>query len=110
MITFKDYLSEDKKDTPPRWKKTDNDGDMEIKFPTGRRFKVEKHYDVSMRTMGVRHKGEYLLLEYDKRTDDWEWQDTYSPKGYAKQKAVETGQYDSKGNKVADYSHTFKFK
>jgi len=87
----------------PRWKKAGPDGEMEIKFPTGRRFKVEKQYDSN-----IRHKGEWKVMEWDTRSKDWEWGDTYSPKAYAKEMAMKQGQYKN-GKKVADYSSTFKF-
>ena len=29
---------------PPSWKRAGPDGEVEIKFPTGRRFKIEKQY------------------------------------------------------------------
>lgn len=90
----------------PKWKRAGSNGELEIKFPTGRRFKVEKQLDEY-----DRHKGEWKLMEYKTGgwVDDWEWIDTYRPKGYAKQKAVQLGQYDKRGKKVADYSHTFQY-
>jgi hypothetical protein len=88
----------------PKWKRAGTDGEIEIKFPTGRRFKIEKQYDEN-----IRHKGEWKVMEWDARSKDWEWGETYSPKAYAKQKAMEAGQYDTRGKKVADYSKTFQF-
>lgn len=90
-------------DKAPKWKRAGNDGEIEIKFPTGRRFKVEKQYDHN-----IRHKGEWKVMEWDTRTRDWEWADTYSPKAYAKEMAMKLGQYKN-GKKVADYSHTFQY-
>ena len=87
----------------PRWKRSGPDGEIEIKFPTGRRFKIEKQYDEN-----IRHKGEWKVMEWDTRSKDWEWADTYSPKAYAKEMAMKLGQYKN-GKKVADYSSTFKF-
>ena len=87
----------------PRWKKAGPDGEIEIKFPTGRRFKIEKQYDSN-----IRHKGEWKVMEWDTRSKDWEWGDTYSPKAYAKEMAMKQGQYKN-GKQVADYSNTFKF-
>ena len=89
---------------PPKWKRTGPDGEIEIEFPTGRRFKIEKQYDEN-----IRHRGEWKVLEWDTRSEDWEWGDTYSPKGYAKEMVMKMGQYDSNGKQVADYSHTFQF-
>ena len=89
----------------PRWKKAGPSGELEIKFPTGRRFKIEKQLDEY-----ERHKNsEWKVLEWDPRYKDWEWGDTYSPKAYAKQQAMDAGQYDKRGKKVADYSKTFQF-
>lgn len=88
----------------PKWKKAGPDGEIEIKFPTGRRFKIEKQYDVNMRTYDMKHKGQFKVLEWDTGSRDWEWSETYSPKAYAKQKVMEMGQYDKKGKKVADHS------
>ena len=90
-------------DKAPKWKRAGNDGELEIKFPTGRRFKVEKQYDHN-----IRHKGEWKVMEWDTRSRDWEWADTYSPKAYAKEMAMKLGQYKN-GKKVADYSHTFQY-
>jgi shikimate kinase len=94
------------KDKTPAWKRAGNNGEIEIKFPTGRRFKIEKQFDEN-----DRHRGEWKLMEYktDSWVDDWEWVDTYKPKGFAKQKAMIMGQYDKKGKKVADYSKTFQY-
>lgn len=86
----------------PKWKKAGPNGELEIKFPTGRRFKVEKSLDHNLR-----HKGEWKVMEY--KTGDWEWVDTYSPKGYAKQMAMSLGQYNKQGKKVADYSSSFQY-
>ena len=90
----------------PTWKRAGRNGEIEIKFPTGRRFKIEKALDEN-----ERHKGEWKVMEYKTGgwVDDWEWVDTYRPKGFAKQKAMQLGQYDKRGKKVADYSSTFQY-
>jgi len=93
----------------PSWKRAGPDGEIEIKFPTGRRFKIEKFYDENLRTGNIRHKGEWNVYEWNPRTRDWEWGDTYKPKGYAKQQVMDSGQYDKRGKKVADYSSTFQY-
>ena len=47
----------------PRWKKAGPSGELEIKFPTGRRFKIEKQLDEY-----ERHKNsEWKVLEWDPR-------------------------------------------
>lgn len=102
----KPELDEAKAPKVPAWKRAGPNGELEIKFPTGRRFKIEKHLDEN-----ERHKGEWKVLEYKTGgwVDDWEWHDTYKPKGYAKQRVMQMGQYDKKGKKVADYSATFQY-
>ena len=46
-------FNEDSNPKPPKWKRTGPDGEIEIEFPTGRRFKIEKQYDEN-----IRHRGE----------------------------------------------------
>ena len=94
-----EYIAEAAK--APRWKRAGPNGELEIKFPTGRRFKVEKQLDHN-----ERHRGEWKVMEW--QNGEWEWADTYSPKGYAKEMAMKLGQYKN-GKKVADYSHTFQY-
>jgi hypothetical protein len=101
-IAFESFINEAKAQTP-RWKRAGPNGEIEIKFPTGRRFQLEKQLD-----QNERHKGEWKVMEWDKRRDDWEWHDTYKPKWFAKERVMKMGQYDSKGKKVADYSDTFQ--
>lgn len=81
----------------PRWKRAGPNGEKEITFPTGRRFKIEKQLD-----QDERHKGEWKVMEWDKRSRDWEWHETFSPQWYAKEKVMEMGKYDSKGKKVVE--------
>ena len=95
MLSFHQYLNEAK---GPQWKKAGPNGEKEIIFPTGRRFKIEKQLDHN-----ERHHGEWKVMEWNKRTRDWDWHDTFSPQWYAKEKVMEIGQYDSKGKKVATY-------
>ena len=106
MNIAEELMSEAKTPKPPLWKRAGPNGELEIKFPTGRRFKVEKEYDEN-----ERHKGQWKVLEYKTGgwPDDWEWQNTYKPKGFAKQKIMQMGQYDKNGKKVADYSATFQY-
>jgi len=95
------FLSE-ATDKPPSWKRAGPNGELEIKFPTGRKFMIEKQYDYN-----DRHKGDWMVNEWIK--GDWEWVETYSPKWYAKENVMKMGQYDKKGKKVADYSSTFQY-
>mgnify|MGYP006077686759 FL=1 len=88
----------------PKWKRAGPNGEQEIKFPTGRRFMVEKQLDHN-----ERHRGEWKVMEWDKRTRDFEWQETYSPKAYAKEQAMKLGQWNNQGKKVADYSNMFRY-
>ena len=41
----KKMILEAKKVVSPKWKRAGNNGEIEIKFPTGRRFKIEKQFD-----------------------------------------------------------------
>lgn len=88
---------------PPRWKRAGPNGELEIKFPTGRRFMIEKQLDYN-----DRHKGDWKIMEWNTKTRDWEWVETYSPKWYAKEMTMRMGQYDRNRKKVADYSSTFQ--
>lgn len=94
---FFDEIEEARKPQPPKWKKAGPNGEKEITFPTGRRFKIEKQLD-----QDERHKGEWKVMEWDKRSRDWEWHETFSPQWYAKEKVMEMGKYDSKGKKVTE--------
>ena len=92
-----DAMDEARKPQPLKWKKAGPNGEKEITFPTGRRFKIEKQYDEN-----IRHKGEWKVMEWDPRSRDWEWHETFSPQWYAKEKVMELGKYDSKGKKVTE--------
>lgn len=98
------FNEEVKPSKPPKWKRSGPDGEIEIEFPTGRKFKIEKQYDEN-----IRHRGEWKVLLWNDQSNDWEWGDTFSPKGYAKEMVIKMGQFDSQGKQVADYSHTFQF-
>jgi len=41
-------------------------------------------------------------MEWNKRSRDWDWHETYSPQWHAKEKVIELGKYDSKGKKVTE--------
>lgn len=111
MKDFKLHL-EDKnslKKKPPRWKRAGDDGEIEITFPTGRRFRIEKFYEED-RNWNIRHKGWFFVLEWDESQRDWsEPADPWKPKGYAKEHALRQGQYDKRGKKVADYEDYFEY-
>ena len=92
-----------KKVAVPKWKKSGPNGEKEITFSTGRRFQLEKQYDEN-----DRHKGEWKIMEWDSRSRDWEWMETYSPLWYAKEKVMKHGQYDSKGKKVTESAINIK--
>jgi hypothetical protein len=93
MISYKEFLTEGKE---PRWKRAGPDGEKVIEFPKAKRkFMVEKQYDEN-----IRHRGEWKVMEWDPRTKEWEWQDTFSPQWYAKEQVMEMGKWDRKGNKV----------
>jgi len=42
------------------------------------------------------------VMEWNKRSRDWDWHETYSPQWHAKEKVIELGKYDSKGKKVTE--------
>lgn len=63
----------------PRWKKAGPNGEMEVTIK-GQRYKIEKALDHNLR-----HKGEYKIMMWDKRSRDWEWDNTVQGKGYAKE-------------------------
>tara|TARA_B100000768_G_scaffold138730_1_gene129955 strand:- start:472 stop:2175 length:1704 start_codon:yes stop_codon:yes gene_type:complete len=86
-----------KKVATPKWKKSGPNGEKEITFSTGRRFQIEKQYD-----QDDRHKGEWKVMEWNTRSRDWDWHETYSPQWHAKAKVIELGKYDSKGKKVTE--------
>ena len=91
-------LDESVKKVPePKWKKSGPNGEKEITFSTGRRFQIEKQLD-----QNERHKGEWKVMEWNKRSRDWDWHETYSPQWHAKKMVMELGKYDSKGKKVAE--------
>ena len=86
-----------KKVAGPKWKKSGPNGEKEITFSTGRRFQIEKQYD-----QNDRHSGEWKVMEWNKRSRDWDWHETYSPQWHAKAMVMELGKYDSKGKKVTE--------
>lgn len=95
---------------PPKWKKSGNDGEIEIAFPTGEKYRVEKYYDINMSTYDMRHKGEFLIMKWE--DDDWHWQDTVRPKAYAKDSTIWMGQFKGEypnRKQVVDYSADFKY-
>lgn len=63
---------------PIRWKKAGPNGEIETTV-NGQRFKIEKALDHNLR-----HKGEYKVYIWDKRSDEWEWDDTVYGKTNAK--------------------------
>lgn len=110
MQEFKVHLEnkDSLKKKPPRWKRSDQDGGVTITFPTGRKFKVEKFYEET-RNFDIKHKGWYIIFEWDDVLKEWDYHDPYKPKGFAKQLVLEMGQFDKNGKKVADYSDTFEY-
>ena len=86
-----------KKVATPKWKKSGPNGEKEITFSSGRRFQIEKQYD-----QNERHAGEWKVMEWNTRSRDWDWHETYSPQWHAKDKVIELGKYDSKGKKVTE--------
>lgn len=62
----------------PRWKKAGPDGEIETTI-NGVRYKIEKAFDSN-----IRHRGEYKVMVWDKRSKDWEWETTEYGKANAK--------------------------
>jgi hypothetical protein len=71
-------LKEARKPTPVRWKRGKYPGDIEATIG-GKKYKIEKALDHN-----DRHKGEWKVMVWDKRTDDWEWETTEYGKANAK--------------------------
>ena len=63
----------------PRWKKAGPNGEIEIAIK-GKRYKIEKALDHN-----ERHKGEFKIMAWDKRREEWEWDNTVRGKAYAKE-------------------------
>ena len=63
---------------PMKWKKAGPNGEIEATV-NGQRFKIEKALDHNLR-----HKGEYKVYIWDKRSEEWEWDDTIYGKTNAK--------------------------
>ena len=63
----------------PSWKRAGPNGEKEIQFPNGRKFKIDKNLDHN-----ERHTGEWKVYEWNKKRREWDWHDTYSPQWHAK--------------------------
>ena len=61
-----------------RWKRGKYPGDIEATIG-GKKYKIEKALDHN-----DRHRGEWKVMVWDKRTDDWEWETTEYGKANAK--------------------------
>lgn len=64
--------------TAPRWKRSGVNGEIEA-TADGKKYKIEKALDHN-----ERHKGEWKVMVWSKRTDDWEWETTEYGKANAK--------------------------
>src|SRR6056300_810243 len=63
----------------PRWKKAGPNGEIEIEI-NGQKYKIEKSLDHN-----ERHKGEFKIMVWDKRREEWMWDNTVRGKSYAKE-------------------------
>ena len=63
----------------PRWKRTGPSGEIEIEI-NGQKYKIEKSLDHN-----ERHKGEFKIMVWNKRREEWEWDNTVRGKAYAKE-------------------------
>ena len=62
----------------PKWKKAGPNGEIEITIK-GQRYQIEKSLD-----RNERHRGEWKIMMWDKRRDEWAWDNTVRGKAYAK--------------------------
>lgn len=84
---------------PPKFKRAGPDGEIEIKFPSGRKFLIRKQLDQNL----DHERGMFQILEWDR--GDWEWHETTGPKAYAKEVVLKMGMMNKNHTKlVADYS------
>jgi hypothetical protein len=74
-----DRLTEARKPQPPRWKRGKYPGEIEATIG-GKKYKIEKALDHN-----DRHRGEWKVMVWDKRTNDWEWETTEYGKANAKE-------------------------
>tara|TARA_R100000773_G_scaffold13960_1_gene12807 strand:+ start:449 stop:712 length:264 start_codon:yes stop_codon:yes gene_type:complete len=79
-----------------KWKRIDSDNSQAITLRNGRKLKVCKQYDFNMTTYEIKHRGEWQVHEWDHFTGEWEWVDTFSPMWFAKQQAIDFGNYSSR--------------
>jgi len=63
----------------PRWKKAGPNGEIEITIK-GKKYKIEKALDHN-----ERHRGEFKIMVWDKRKEEWMWDNTVQGKAYAKE-------------------------
>jgi hypothetical protein len=77
-IDTKPELEEVRKPAAARWKRAGVSGEIEATIG-GKKYKIEKALDHN-----ERHKGEWKVMVWDKRTDDWEWETTEYGKANAK--------------------------
>ena len=77
-VNTKPELEEVRKPVPVRWKRAGVSGEIEATIG-GKKYKIEKALDHN-----ERHKGEWKVMVWDKRTDDWEWETTEYGKANAK--------------------------
>ena len=76
MLTFGQYIIEAK---APRWKKAGPNGEIETTI-NGIKYKIEKSLDHN-----ERHRGEFKIMVWDKRREEWMWDNTVQGKAYAKE-------------------------
>lgn len=81
MKSFKEYHKKELEEAsaPIKWKRAGPNGEIEATVK-GQRFKIEKALDHNLR-----HKGEFKIMVWDKRSEEWEWDNTVRGKTYAKE-------------------------
>lgn len=63
----------------PKWKRAGPSGEIEITIK-GQKYQIQKALDHN-----ERHKGEWKIMVWDKRRQEWEWDNTVRNKAYAKE-------------------------
>jgi hypothetical protein len=80
----------------PRWKKAGPNGEIEITIK-GKRYKIEKALDHN-----ERHRGEWKIMVWDKRREDWMWDNTVRGKAYAKELVMDKLDESTDATQVAE--------
>lgn len=80
----------------PRWKKAGPNGEIQATIG-GKKYQIEKSLDHN-----ERHKGEWKVMVWDKRRNNWEWETTEYGKANAKDWIMDRLKEDTPVNNVGD--------